>query len=44
MKIQGGFFYRSALKMTELGYSDTYNFYDGIYFVIWHLVIFRVEQ
>ena len=36
-KIQGGFFDWSARKMT----SDAKNFFDGIYYVIRHLVIFK---
>ena len=39
----GVFFGWSALKMSArpLGNSDTWNFFDGVYNVIWHLVIFK---
>ena len=39
--MQGGFFDRSALKMTQsLRKFWHLNFCDRIYYVIWHLVIF----
>ena len=40
-EIQGGFFYCSALKMTKCQtHWKIWHFFDGIYNVIWHLVIF----
>ena len=39
--LQGVFLYWSALKLTKCQtLSDTKIFSDGIYYVIWHLVIF----
>ena len=41
--VQGGFFYWSALKMTKCQTFRKFwhlELFDGIYYVIWHLVIF----
>ena len=44
--VQGGFFNCSALKcqiLRKFWHFDG-NFFDGIYYVIWHLQFFREEQ